>query len=266
MSPKWYEKNVAIILFLIFLFPVGLFFMWKYSRWNKTAKIAISIVVALGVIVNVGNSTKITNTKTANSTVQERSKGKIGEDKVVDESKVTYENFLNIKMGQSYDEVIALLGEGKESSSSEISDIKTTIYRWNGKGISNISVTIQNGIVTAKTQAGLSSNETDITMDNYNKIENGMTYEQVKSILGEGEVTSQTEMINNKSIMYSYINKDGSYASFTFTNDSMSIKAQFNLKYYEEARDNYLASFCHTLLFAFSISNYVPSEFVLFLE
>lgn len=242
MSQKWYEKNESIILFLIFFFPVGLFFMWKYSRWNKGAKIGISIAMALGLILNVASYREIIDTKAVNSTVQEQSKEKTQGDKTVDEAKVTYENFLNIKMGQSYEEVIALLGEGKESSLSEISNIKTTIYRWNGKGINNISVTIQNGIVTAKAQAGLNSNKTDITMDNYNKIENGMTYEQIKSILGEGEVTSQTETINHKSTIYSYINKDGSYASFTFTNDSMSMKAQFNLKYYEEAKDNYLAS------------------------
>lgn len=239
MSQKWYEKNAGIILFLIFFFPIGLFLMWKYSRWNKVAKIAISVVGALVIITNVGNSMQVKNIKTANSAIQEQSKGKIGEDNAVDTAKVTYENFLNIKMGQSYGEIAALLGEGKESSSS---DIDATIYRWNGKGISNISVTVQNGIITAKTQAGLNNNQIDITMDNYNKIENGMTYEQVKSILGEGEVTSQTEMTNQKSITYSYINKDGSYASFTFTGDSMSTKAQFNLKYYEEAKDNYLAS------------------------
>lgn len=239
MSQKWYEKNVGIILFLIFFFPIGLFLMWKYSRWNKVAKIVISLIGALVIIANVGNAVKVTDIKTANFAIQEQSKGKIGEDKTTDTAKVTYENFLNIKMGQSYGEIADLLGEGKESSSS---DIDTTIYRWNGKGISNISVTVQNGIITAKTQAGLNSNQIDITMDNYNKIENGMTYEQVKSILGEGEVTSQTDMTNQKSITYSYINKDGSYASFTFTGDSMSTKAQFNLKYYEEAKDNYLAS------------------------
>lgn len=239
MSQKWYEKNVGIILFLIFFFPIGLFLMWKYSRWNKVAKIVISLIGALVIIANVGNAVKVTDIKTANFAIQEQSKGKIGEDKTTDTAKVTYENFLNIKMGQSYEEIADLLGEGKESSSS---DIDTTIYRWNGKGISNISVTVQNGIITAKTQAGLNSNQIDITMDNYNKIENGMTYEQVKSILGEGEVTSQTDMTNQKSITYSYINKDGSYASFTFTEDSMSTKAQFNLKYYEEAKDNYLAS------------------------
>ena len=239
MSQKWYEKNVGIILFLIFFFPIGLFLMWKYSRWNRVAKIVISLIGALVIIANVGNSMQVKDIKTANSAIQEQSKGKIGEDKTVDTAKVTYENFLNIKMGQSYEEIADLLGEGKESSSS---DIDTTIYRWNGKGISNISVTVQNGIITAKTQAGLNSNQVDITMDNYNKIENGMTYEQVKSILGEGEVTSQTDMTNQKSITYSYINKDGSYASFTFTEDSMSTKAQFNLKYYEEAKDNYLAS------------------------
>lgn len=236
MSPKWYEKNVAIILFLIFLFPIGLFFMWKYSKWNKGAKIVISAVGVLVIIANVGNSAKVTGIKTANSVIQEQSKETMGEDKAADTAKVTYENFLSIKMGQSYEEITALLGDGEESSSS---DINTTIYRWNGKGISNISVTVQNGIVTAKAQAGLNNNETDITMDSYNKIENEMTYEQVKSILGEGEVTSQTKMANHKSTTYSYINKDGSYANFTFREDKMSTKVQFNLKYYQEAGNYY---------------------------
>lgn len=239
MSQKWYEKNIAIILFLIFFFPIGLFLMWKYSRWNKVAKIVISVVGALVIIANVGNSIKVTDIKTANSAVQEKSKDKIGKGKAADSIKVTYENFLNIKMGQSYEEITALLGDGEESSSSEINDINTTIYRWNGKGISNISVTVQNGIVTAKAQAGLNNNEIDITMDSYNKIENGMTYDQVKSILGEGEVSSQTELKNQKSITYSYINKDGSYANFTFREDKMSTKVQFNLKYYQEAGNYY---------------------------
>ncbi|HEX3038199.1 MAG TPA: hypothetical protein VHO94_04300 [Oscillospiraceae bacterium] len=41
---KWYEKNWVIILFLIFLFPVGLVLMWMHKSWNKVAKIIITVV------------------------------------------------------------------------------------------------------------------------------------------------------------------------------------------------------------------------------
>lgn len=43
--------------------------MWKYSRCNKVAKIIISIVAALVVIINVGNSGKTTDTNPVNSTI-----------------------------------------------------------------------------------------------------------------------------------------------------------------------------------------------------
>ena len=47
---KWYTKNWVIIVFLIFLFPVGLFLMWKYAKWFKVIKIIITIIFGLGVI------------------------------------------------------------------------------------------------------------------------------------------------------------------------------------------------------------------------
>ncbi len=38
-------KTPIIILNLLFLFPLGLYFMWKYQRFNKPARIVITIVV-----------------------------------------------------------------------------------------------------------------------------------------------------------------------------------------------------------------------------
>lgn len=73
-------------------------------------------------------------------------------------------------------------------------------YR-NNKGVSNANITIQNGIVTIKGQFGLNSNKSDITLDKYNKIEKGLTYEQVKAILGEGQVLSETEIAKQKAIV-----------------------------------------------------------------
>lgn len=78
MNQKWYEKNLVIILFLIFFFPVGLFLMWKYSKWNKVVKIVISIFFGIVLISNLGsNKTNQTQTtKTDTAVVQEKEKPK----------------------------------------------------------------------------------------------------------------------------------------------------------------------------------------------
>ncbi|WP_346885203.1 hypothetical protein [Clostridium sp. UBA4395] len=121
----------------------------------------------------------------------------VTEEKKTD-TKVTYENFLKINMGAKYDEVKNILGDGKEESSSEVAGIKTNLYSWNGSGISNLTITIQN--------------------------------DEVKGILGEGQILSQTKIMDMEAVIYAWINKDGSNANFTFSDGKLEMKAQFNLK------------------------------------
>jgi len=153
----------------------------------------------------------------------------VTEEKKTD-TKVTYENFLKINMGAKYDEVKNILGDGKEESSSEVAGIKTNLYSWNGSGISNLTITMQNDEVTAKAQAGLESMDAKITLDKYNQVKEGMTYDEVKGILGEGQILSQTKIMDMEAIIYAWINKDGSNADFTFSDGKLEMKAQFNLK------------------------------------
>lgn len=40
---KFYQKTWFIILMLIFVWPVGLFLMWKYTTWNKILKGIITV-------------------------------------------------------------------------------------------------------------------------------------------------------------------------------------------------------------------------------
>lgn len=49
---KWYQKTFGIILLLIFFFPIGLYLMWRYGKWNKTVKI---VVTAALVIIGIGS-------------------------------------------------------------------------------------------------------------------------------------------------------------------------------------------------------------------
>ncbi len=89
MNQKWYEKNVAIILSLIFFFPVGLFLMWKYSNWNKIAKIIVSVFIGIAVIGNIGSSKTNKTATTKTETVENIDENKITEIEQPKETKKT---------------------------------------------------------------------------------------------------------------------------------------------------------------------------------
>ncbi|WP_034849614.1 DUF3862 domain-containing protein [Clostridium hydrogeniformans] len=152
------------------------------------------------------------------------------EEKKKEDSKVNYDNFLKIGMGSSYEDVVKIIGEGQESSSSEVAGIKSTIYTWKGTGISNVTITIQNGAVTGKGQAGLNKNKADINLEKYNKVETGMSLKEVENILGEGTLVSRTKIMNSESDSYGWVNKDGSNSHISFQGDKVTTKAQFQLK------------------------------------
>ncbi|MDF2556756.1 MAG: hypothetical protein K0R71_584 [Bacillales bacterium] len=50
LNDKKPMNSIFVILWLFFFFPVGLYFMWARTSWNKVVKIIISIVLALGLI------------------------------------------------------------------------------------------------------------------------------------------------------------------------------------------------------------------------
>lgn len=69
---KWYKRTWVIILFLLFLWPVGLYLMWKYKKdWSKAVKIIISILVALIMINYFSTLGKVDSRINSTSTVSE---------------------------------------------------------------------------------------------------------------------------------------------------------------------------------------------------
>ena len=126
--------------------------------------------------------------------------------------------------------VVALLGEGKEISSSKVSNTKATVYDWKETGISDMNITIQNNVVIAKSQLGLESMDAQITMNKYNQVQNGISYYELKEILGEGQILSQDKNNDVESIIYEYINQNESNANFTFSDGKLTGKSQFNLE------------------------------------
>ena len=84
-----------------------------------------------------------------------------------------------------------------------------------------------------KSVSGVSDASEYITMEEYNKIDTGMTYEEVAEIVGSaGEVTVQSETGNIKIVMVTWYGNGtaGSNANVTFTNNEVTAKAQVGLK------------------------------------
>lgn len=72
--------------------------------------------------------------------------------------------------------------------------------------------------------------ETKITLENYEKIEMGMTLEEVTAILGEGTEEATTENGDIKITSYRWTNEDGSNIGIMFNNNKVETKAQAALK------------------------------------
>ena len=82
------------------------------------------------------------------------------------------------------------------------------------------------GITTVQKQEKLN-------LEKFNKIETGMTYDQVVEIIGEeGTVLSESEIANIKTAIYSWYGEGsiGANANVTFQNGKVTAKAQFGLK------------------------------------
>lgn len=71
-----------------------------------------------------------------------------------------------------------------------------------------------------------------ITLEDFNKINNGMSYEEVKNIIGcDGTVASDTQIADNNMVIYYWYGKDKiSNANFSFQNDKLINKTQIGLE------------------------------------
>lgn len=105
-------------------------------------------------------------------------------------------------------------------------------------------VVVIGGIVGASGGGNQSNNSTQtgttaiqsqekLNLEKFNKIETGMSYDQVVEIIGEeGTVLSESEIANIKTIVYSWYGEGsvGANANITFQNGKVTSKAQFGLK------------------------------------
>ncbi|MCQ9299543.1 hypothetical protein NQ043_00080 [Staphylococcus hyicus] len=75
---KWYKSTWFTILMLIFIFPLGLFLMWKYTNWKQWVKVIITVLIAILVTASFTNNSDSSNStsKSEEATTEELTKGK----------------------------------------------------------------------------------------------------------------------------------------------------------------------------------------------
>lgn len=96
-----------------------------------------------------------------------------------------------------------------------------------------IAMAINMNDFVQKSVSGVKNNSEYITLEEYDKIKTGMTYEDVVELVGsKGTISSQSEMNGYKIMIVIWYGDGmaGSNANVTFTNNEVTGKAQIGLK------------------------------------
>ncbi|WP_050615567.1 DUF3862 domain-containing protein [Bacillus testis] len=207
--------------------------MKKLFKFGCLGLIAIILIIVIAAIAFGGGDDNSSdhNTKTEQTNTESSSKSS---------NKLTKEKFEQIKDGMSYEEVTKIVGSKGtvvSESGDQGSNLHTVIYEFDTDGfMSNATMTFQGGKLINKAQVGLGGDSgAEITLEQFNAIENGMSYEEVTKIIGgEGEVLSESgeKGTNLHTVIYVYQGKGnlGANANFTFQGNKLVNKAQFGLK------------------------------------
>jgi len=155
-----------------------------------------------------------------------------------DSGDLTMASYEKITNGMSYDDVVKLLGsKGEETRSSTIGKIELKSYKWEGDNYKRIYVNFRDDKVNSKTQSGLSGStlskdgNADLSMDKYNQIKNGMSYEEVVKIIGsEGEQSSNSKIGSTEISSYNWKGANYSRIFATFSGNKLTSKSQAGLK------------------------------------
>lgn len=195
-------------------------------------KLIIVVIVIIVLVALIGSCASGAGNKSDNSN-SSSSTASQGAQQDKDSTKIDADKFAKIENGMTYDEVVSIIGsEGSEQSTNEIGGVKTTMYEWESDGWGVATITFQNGKVTNKTQFGVNDQSAaKATMDKYNQVETGMTYDEVVAIMGgDGELSSDTKIAGVSSKLYMWDGEDiASNCSITFSDGKVSSKSQFGL-------------------------------------
>lgn len=143
--------------------------------------------------------------------------------------------FDSIELGQdsgaTKEVVEQLMGKKADSSSTQdISGIQADSLTWNLGLMKTITVGFTNDHAVTKAVIGLKGSK-EITLEDFNTIQNGMSEADVAASLGEPTSISVSNILGTTTSIKTYSGKDlGSVGTVTFTNGAVSGVANTNLK------------------------------------
>lgn len=204
-------------------------------------KISLSLVLAALLFVVLGCSLDRFTGKddTAPTPVSEKSSDSKSDDKSDSSGgSLTMDNYEKVKTGMSYDDVTDILGsKGTETRSSKVGTTESKSYKWEGDKYVRIYVNFRDDKVTSKSQSGLRGSSSsggggsDISMEKYEKINDGMSISEVEEIIGsKGEETSSSSIGKSTYKAYRWKGEKFSFISVRFKDDKVNSKSQYGLK------------------------------------
>ncbi len=148
-----------------------------------------------------------------------------------DSGNLTLDSFVNLKMGSSYEDTVKALGsEGNETSSSSSGKNERKTYKWES-GRVRIYANFSNNEMTSKNQSGLDGDPIEVTKAQYDQIQNGMTIEEVRKIMGsDGALKSQAKFTSFSTESYSWKGPKFSRISVWMKDGKVNRKSQFGMK------------------------------------
>lgn len=192
---------------------------------KKVIAVVTSAILCFGLVgckgSNKGEETDTANNKTTTSTVAQKETKVFSEEKKAD----TYDDFLKVEVGESYDDTVKELGEPNKL----VTEGDTDTYFWSLENGGSISAIVKDGKVVSISQGLLTGESTSITIEQYNQLQDGMTIEEVQAIAGSGTLTTEEQMDGYVRSFYSYKNDNNSSAIITYHDGKLYSKCQNNL-------------------------------------
>ena len=148
---------------------------------------------------------------------------------------ITYDKFVALPMGASYEDIVAAVGkDGSLDAQNQVGDIETKNYTWQD-GTAHLTCMFQNGKMINKAMASLTDlvkpNGETITAEQFGKVNPGMSYDEVKGILGrDGFLLSEGAMAGVSTKIYVWLNNGGSNMNVTIQGGTVQGKTQVGLK------------------------------------
>ncbi|WP_329600456.1 hypothetical protein [Lysinibacillus sphaericus] len=150
---------------------------------------------------------------------------------VNEDGKVTEEEYKQIKLGMTPEEVFNIIGSKGtvvSKSGTDGDSHNTVIYKFETDGDSSGSeMTFEGEKLSYKAQIGLKTSDIEINLEQLNKLEKGMSKERAFEILGgKGALVAESEVLE----IYSYNNNPTSDADVTLKFIEGKFKSTCELK------------------------------------